>query len=430
MKMRAYDIRIFVFTAFFGLCLPGVVSAQWDPVRGFAEVDYGVKVSDDTTKRDSYNMLEQRLQLKTSYYFQGNNYLADKQAAFNFKGDLTLDEYYDGRTDFELREANLAWTPFDMVEAKAGRQVLTWGTGDYLFINDLFPKDYESFFIGRDDEYLKKPSDALKLSFYPRWASVDFVVMPYFTPNTIATGDRLSFFDSFQGGIAGVDSDRDIRSPAFRMSNNEYALRMYKTFGSNEAALYYFRGFDKNPRSYADEMARQLMYERLDVYGWSLRGPFAGGIGNVEMGYYNSRQDTDGTNRTIENSFYKALAGYNKDLRDDWKIGLQYFYEQRLDYANYKDALLTNDYYWDEHRHLLTTRLTKLFKSQTVMASLFAFWSPTDRDGYLRPSVSYDMTDRWKLTFGANLPWGEDVITEFGQMQKNKNVFFRVKYSF
>ncbi len=49
-----------------------------------------------------------------------------------------------------------------MVNLKIGRQVFTWGTGDYLFINDLFPKDYESFYIGRDDEYLKRPSEAVK----------------------------------------------------------------------------------------------------------------------------------------------------------------------------------------------------------------------------------------------------------------------------
>jgi hypothetical protein len=316
------------------------------------------------------------------------------------------------------------------MEAKIGRQVLTWGTGDYLFINDQFPKDYVSFFIGRDDEYLKKPSDAVKFSFYPDWAGIDFIVMPYFTPNTIPTGDRLSFFDSFQQGIAGRESDRDINSPAFQMENNEYALRVFRTFGSNEAALYYFRGFDKNPRSYANELTRELKYERMDVYGWSWRGPFTGGIANIEMGYFNSREDAEGTNRLIENSFYKAMTGYSRDMGNDFKIGFQYLYEQRLDYENYRNALLANDYFWDEHRHLLTTRLTKLYKNQTVTASLFVFWSPSDLDGYARPSISYDMTDRWKLTFGANMPWGEDDITEFGQMKRNKNVFVRLRYSF
>ncbi len=59
-----------------------------------------------------------------------------------------------------------------------GRQILTWGTGDLVFINDLFPKDWVSFFIGRDVEYLKAPSDALKVSAFSSWANLDLVYTP------------------------------------------------------------------------------------------------------------------------------------------------------------------------------------------------------------------------------------------------------------
>ena len=64
-----------------------------------------------------------------------------------------------------LREGYISYYPSSFYEIKAGRQVLTWGTGDLIFINDRFPKDYESFYSGRDMEYLKVPSDAVKISF-------------------------------------------------------------------------------------------------------------------------------------------------------------------------------------------------------------------------------------------------------------------------
>lgn len=409
--------------------LTATAYAAMPDITGFVEFDVGVKLSDDSTKNDSVNILEQRLQLKSLYYFEGENYLSEKGAAVSFKGDFTVDEYFGGKTGFDLRELNLTLTPLDFLDLKVGRQVLTWGTGDYLFINDMFPKDYRSFFIGRDDEYLKKPSDAFKMSFYPRLGNVDLVVAA-FEPNTTAKGDRLSFYDSFQGGIAGINSDRDLHEPALRASNNEYALRYSRSFGSNELAVYYFYGFDKNPTSYKNEAARQLFYRRLDVYGWSLRGPFANGIGNLEFGYNNSRQDTNGSNRLIENSMVKAMGGYTKDLGNDLKIGFQYLYEQRLEYDNYLTNLLPGDLIFDESRHLLTQRVTKLFKNQTVMVSLFNFYSPSDDDGYVRPSVSYDVSDQWKVTMGGNFPWGEDDITEFGQMKKNKNVYMRARFSF
>jgi len=406
------------------------VQASFDNWHGFFEFDYGVKLNDDSTKRDAFNILEQRLQLKNSYFFQGDNYLAKKNAFVNFRGDFTVDEYFSGKTDFELRELNLSFVPFDIADVKIGRQILTWGTGDYIFINDLFPKDYQSFFLGRDDEYLKKPSDALKISLYPGIFNLDFIVIAPFTPNTIAKGDRLSFFDSFQGGISGIDSDRDLVEPSRQFVNNEYALRIYKNIGSNELAVYFFRGFDKNPRSYKDEANRELFYQRLDVYGLSLRGPFCSGIGNLEFGYYNSVQDSSGDNRLIENSMFKALVGYSKDLGNDLKVGFQYLYEQKLDYDNYWDNLLSQDYFWDEFRHVLTNRITKLFKNQTVMLNIFSFYSPSDRDGYIRPSISYDINDFWKVTLGANIIWGKSGITEFGQMRSNNNIFLRARYSF
>ena len=423
-KIRALGLTGIALTV---LCGSGY--AAMPDIHGFFEFDLGVKVSDDNTKKDGYNLFEQRLQLKSSYYFEGENYLSEKGASLAFKGDFTVDEYFDGKTGFDLREANLSLTPFDFMDVKAGRQVLTWGTGDYLFINDMFPKDYCSFFIGRDDEYLKKPSDALKMSFYPSWGNVDLVVAA-FEPNTTAKGDRLSFYDSFQGGIAGIDSDRDLHEPALRASNNEYALRYYRSLGSNELALYYFYGFDKNSTSYLNEAARQLFYRRLDVYGFSLRGPFASGIGNVEFGFYNSRQDPDGDNRLIENSMIKIMGGYTKDLGNDLKAGIQYLYEQRLDYDNYLANRLAADLIFDESRHLLTQSVTKLFANQTVRVALFNFYSPGDNDGYVRPTVSYDVTDQWKVTVGGNFPWGEDDMTEFGQMKKNKNVYLRARYSF
>ncbi len=397
--------------------------------HGFVESAYGPKLSDDQTKRDSFNLFEQRLQLKTTYFFD-KGYLYEKGGIFNFKGDFLADEYYSGKTSFDLREANLSLSPWRFMDIKIGRQVLTWGTGDYLFVNDLFPKDYISFFIGRDDEYLKKPSDAVKVSLYPSWANIDFVMIPHFTPNTTAKGDRLSFFDPFQGGIAGTASDRHLIEPPFQLSNSEYALRAYRNIGRHEWAVYVFSGFDKNPASYKDEAARQLYYERLKVYGASVRGPFLDGIGNVELGYYHSRDDASGADRLIANSQFKLLAGYAKDLGRDWRVGLQYFYEQKLDYGDYADNLLAQDFIFDERRHLLTQSISKLFKNQTVRVSLFNFYSPSGRDGYARPSVAYDVTDAFKVTVGANLPWGEDDITEFGMMKRNKNIYIRCRYSF
>ncbi|MDD4294515.1 MAG: hypothetical protein PHP69_03255 [Candidatus Omnitrophica bacterium] len=424
-----YRFIIILFLASF-LCPINKVFAGFSGMHGFVETRYAVKLSDDKTKHDSYSLAEQRLQVKGDYFFDFDNFLSDWGMVFNFKSDFVLDEYFGGKTGLQLREANFSFTPVDYLDVKAGRQVLTWGTGEYLFINDMFPKDYVSFFAGREDEYLKQPSDAVKLSFYNDIVNLDIVAIPFFEPNTHAEGDRLSFFDSFKQGIAGVDSDRALIYPSNDISNTEYALRASRNFGSNEAAFYFFRGFDKSPKSYKDEQARELYYERLDVYGFSLRGPFMSGIANVEAGYLNSREDPCGSNRLIQNSMVKVMAGYNKDLAKDLNTGFQIYYERILDYADYIDNLASWDYFWDEHRYLLTWRITKLLLNQNLKLTMFTFYSFTDKDAYFRPLLTYAFNDNWEFTIGANIPVGEDYITEFGQMEKDKNVFVGVRFNF
>jgi hypothetical protein len=419
-----------IFFILIGLFIAGNSWAQLADVHGFVETAVGARVSSSGGARhEDLSLLESRLQLKKRHFF-GAGYLAEKSGVLDVKVEGLVDGYFGGKTALTVREMNLALTPLRMMDIKIGRQVLTWGTGDYLFINDMFPKDYISFFSGREDEYLKKPSDAVRLSMYFDEVNVDAVLIPLFEPNTIADGDRLSFYDSFQGGIAGEASDRFLAEPAHQPENMEYALRAFRTFGSYELAGYFFRGFYKNPQGYQDEAARRLFYPRVNVYGSSLRGPFLGGIGNVETGYYDSRQDSRGDDRLIENSMWKTMAGYSKDLGSDWNIGLQYLFEQRLDYGRYAQNLLNQDLCFDRYRHVVTQRISKLFKNQTVEWSVFNFYSPSDRDGYLRSSVSYQMTDQWTLTAGVNFPWGDDDYTEFGQMKKNQNIYARVRYSF
>ena len=99
----------------------------------------------------------------------------------------------------DVRQAVIILRASDWLDVRAGRQVLTWGTGDLLFLNDLFPKDFVSFFVGRDDEYLKAPANALRLTFYSSLVNLDLVATPVFEPDRSITGERLSFFRSRHG---------------------------------------------------------------------------------------------------------------------------------------------------------------------------------------------------------------------------------------
>lgn len=398
-------------------------------LHGFAEGSFGAKFGDERADKDEYNLLEGRIQLKSSYFPERPLLLSDWGTELFMKGDILLDGYEE-EADIEIREAYAFFSPASFVDIKLGRQILTWGTGDLLFINDLFPKDFVSFFIGRDDEYLKVPSDASRFSFFSKWASFDVVLIPFFKPDNSITGNRLSFYDSFAGEVVGDDSNRVIVERKDSFENTEVAMRIYRNFGSMEGAIYGFRGFYKQLRGISDPNQFELFYPELNVYGGSIRGPILGGIGNLEVGYYDSREDRSGNDRLIENASLKYLLGYERDFGGDLKAGVQYYLEQMLDYNAYKRSLLSGDIERDEFRHLLTTRLTKLLRNQTMEIGLFIFYSPSDRDMHLRPRFAYNVTDNWKVTVGANIFSGNDDFTEFGQLEGNNNIYTRVRYSF
>ena len=122
-------------------------------VHGFYEMRAGYRLRKDKYEKDM-SIMEQRLQIDLSSYLDW--------ADFKVKGDVYGD-LVEEESDFDLREAYISASPLDFMDIKFGRQVLTWGTGDLIFINDMFPKDWQSFFIGRDTEYLKAPSDAAKI---------------------------------------------------------------------------------------------------------------------------------------------------------------------------------------------------------------------------------------------------------------------------
>jgi hypothetical protein len=265
---------------------------------------------------------------------------------------------------------------------------------------------------------------------YPGWFNTDFAIIPFFEPNKLPDGYRLSYFDPFQGKIAGMDADKFTVEPSKKAKNFIYTGRAYKNINGYEGAFYYYRGFDPSPKSYKDESRHEIYYERLDSYGGSLRGEFLWGIANAEVSYYYSPEDPDGDIRTIQNSMMKYLAGYEKDLGSDLTMAFQYYLEQTLDYRHYTQALLPGDYSWDEYRHVITNRVTKMFANQTIKFTVFSFFSPSDMDAYIRPSLTWNPTDAWALSIGSNLIWGRDSWTEFGSVQKNKNVYARLRYSF
>lgn len=416
MKRLAIWVLVCLFSA-----SPAIAQDFPVELHGFVEFALGTRVSNDPLQPDDLLVSEARFRLDLSHYTD--------RAEFAFKADFTADDLGE-LIEVDIRQATVILRATDWLDVRAGRQVLTWGTGDLLFLNDLFPKDFVSFFVGRDDEFLKAPANALKLTFYTSVANLDLVATPAFEPDRYITGERLSFFDPRVGELVGAATmDEPLRAslPARELGNGELAARLFRNVAGYELALYGYRGFTKQPLAFEPEAGLPI-HSRLTALGASVRGTFAGGIAHVEATYH-AGVDDEGDDPTRPNDQIRGLAGYERELRPNLTGGVQYYMERVLDHDRLLAASTTPEFEPSETRHLLTARLTYRLLRQTLTASMFAFVSPNDGDAHLRPALSYAWSDALTVAAGANVMVG-DQSTFFGQLERASNVYLRGRYSF
>jgi hypothetical protein len=431
--MRLTSAAVMLFLVIAGAEIAPADDIYWG---GFVEGLWGGRLDENNPTGEDYTASETRLQLRAETFGRTGEAFA--------RVDFLNDALAEKRYDWELREAYVKFRVPGGFDFKVGRQILTWGTGDLIFINDVFAKDYVSFFIGRQDQYLKAPQTGIRVEWYASQGSFSLVFLPEFEPNTLPTGRRLSYYNPLAMGITGFNPDLPAPvEPELDFDNAEVAFRYARTIDVFQIAGYAYRGFYKDPRGMrpasGDPSAMIPYYPRLNVYGASVRGQVWGGIVWAEGGYYDSRDDRDGDNFAVENSSTKLLAGYEKQVATDFTGNIQVQTEIMASYNEYEasyDAYLsmlpvgTELPKADEVRTLLTSRWTKMLKNQTVILSLFGFYSPSDEDAYVRFSTEYKYSDELSLMAGGNVFTGKNDYTLFGQFEDNDNLYMKINYGF
>jgi len=352
---------------------------------------------------------------------------ASGKAAFVFKGDFVADGV-ERKVVADIREGYARYT-LGPLEVRAGRQIVTWGVGDLLFINDVFPKDWESFFSGRPAEYLKLGADGVRVRYSSGVLNADLIVVPFFTPDKLPSPERFVFFNPY----SAIPNQHE-QKPAVNLGNTEVGLRLSRQIDGFDMSFYAYRGFWRSPsvrlNNPVTPTSATWFFPELSVYGVSAQRNALGGVVSLEAGYYDSRSDRSGTNPAIPNSQSRFLAGYQREVRKDLTVAVQSYAEVMEDYAAYRRSLPLASPAQDRVRAVLTTRLTQYLRYQTWRLSLFGAYSPTDEDYFIQPAVNYKVTERLSLAVGANIFGGQRETTYFGQFQKSDNMWSNLRFDF
>lgn len=394
-----------------------VLSAQELSWHGFVQSNYALRTNRQSPGGSDFQWADNRLQLKLSVAEGG----ARAFAKFDFfQNDLA------GSGGQDIREAFVDYS-IGRFDFRLGKQIITWGLGDLLFVNDVFPKDWQALLSGRPVEYLKVGAGAIKTTFTTAVFSTDLVILPVFEPDNLPRSRDFFLYDPFSSVTAKTEN-----RPDSKVENVEIATRVYLNSSGYEVALYGYRGFSRMPAAFPDSLLTNVtyFYPKLSVYGTSLQKSVGGGILSLEYGYADSRQDRCGTNPMIPNSFHKFLLGVQRQGWSDFSYSFQFYGEYMSRFDRYESNVPKGFPKQNRFRKLLTSRFTQLLKYQTWKLSLFAFCSPSDRDYYFIPEAQYKFSDKLWLSLGGNIFGGENETTFFGQFDKNDNVYTILRYSF
>ncbi|WP_133405927.1 hypothetical protein [Parashewanella tropica] len=390
-------------------------TSSWE-YYGFLEGAYGRRTKTDPAIEKSSTLKEIRGRLALNYQNPEH-----PEWRFESRTDLLFDNVIN-KTKLNVRVASVDHKLNSSMDIKLGRQVLTWGTGDYVFLNDLFPKDWQSFFSGRDDEYLKASSNSIKASWYHNDVSIHLVSTPEFTPDEYINGERFSYFSPRTAAQAANKLSVD------EASDPTWAMKVASTHNNVEYALYGYWGRWNTPVGV--NTVGKPYFPKLSVWGASILSPLASGVFNSEIAWYDSREDRSGNNPAIANSQFRALIGYERELISNLTLSGQYYLERTLNHKRLTEHSRFPQFEPKQNRQLMTMRLTWQTLQQTLTWKLFSFWSPTDKDFYLKPSVIYQMNDQWQINLGANVFGGSKSYSFFGQHRDNSNVWLRIRASY
>ena len=127
---------------------------------------------------------------------------------------------------------------------------------------------------------------------------------------------------------------------------------------------------------------------------------------------------------------YRPKDYADEEVKKDCTVGVQYYLEHMQHYNSYRKSLPRSMRTQDLNRHVLTLRLTRLLLKQNLTVSLFTYWSPSDSDVYVRPSVQFKISDNLIVETGANVFAGRHDDTFFSQFEKNSNVYLSIRKYF
>jgi hypothetical protein len=346
--------------------------------------------------------------------------LFEKRLNDQWSGSLRVEAGYDNAVSddrLSVREAFVDWAPASTTSVKLGRQVLTWGVSDYLYVNDIFPKNYDSFFTGGGFDRMKVPVDAARVQWHAGSVDVEAVA----ARSKADTSPDAARFSAMTVPSMAVAVDEDDRA--------DLALKVSGHAGGWDLAGYAASFRSREQRQFMDGSGLRIDRPRLRHLGASATGNAVGGLIWLEGAIRDAGDERPMTvNRHFLGSSAKLIAGYSREIGTDLTASAQLQLEAATSRQHYLDSLAPGLRPLKAISSTLHLRVHGSWMNQTLGGGAQVFLG-NEGDSHFNPFVSWSPADGWTVEGGANLFNGRS-DTRYGALQDDSNVYVLGRYSF
>jgi len=330
-------------------------------------------------------------------------------ASFNFD----LDERNISQFSYEDRSSGLKIYPveayitirFPSIDFKLGKQFVFWGRTDWINPTDnITPWDYTN--ITAEIEDYRIAVNAVKINWYFGSSNIEFVFVPYFTPNE--TGMDIPSAETFL--------------PEQKPENWQEGMRFSSGIGGINFSLSYWRGFDLFPAVIPEKGRMKVEYQRQQVFGLDFDYAIGRFVFKGEGAYFLT-EDREGYNPFIKNSHLQYVLGVDYNLTENLSLNFQ-FIETRV--LKWREGFMSPA----EEKIRDSASLRLAYKKEAFYSlQLIAVYNFKDGDYFVLPVFTYEIWDGIKLYIGASIFRGpEDSV--FGRNKELSKAFIEIKYFF
>lgn len=382
----------------------------------------GYRVKKDDFNSD-YSIQQARFQFGSYGYF--------KKISFNLKADFIFDRDYPSHFGLnptegwlDLREANINLHLGKFVSFSIGRKSYTWGNSGFLFVNDLFAKNWQAKIFGMDNNYFKIPIDMASLSLSVWNINALFIFSPKHTPDLFSANHSISFYNPLTMDLRGLGDFIDIYHGKQYFKRNEYFLNISRYFGSTRLSLTGYKGYNNLPNVLSFSFpVISLDYSKLFAGGISVETQLYSFLFSIEGAYYKIPDTESLLDINLTDDLVKGMIVLEREIVSDNFVGFKLYLEHLLNYSEFSNSIpsiyetpVENNYY----------TMVKIYNnpiSYKLIYNTSFTYCFSDQDYYLNAEFIYKITDSMHTKIGINYFDGKEIYTYLSQLQNNSNVY-------